>query len=101
MPRLFGRSDARGSGDPVDQVPLLALLDPDLRKTVRKRLRRRRVPAGKVLFHQGDPADALLLVAAGRFRVVIGTRASEERVLRFLGPGEVVGEAAFMAETPH
>lgn len=97
-PRLFGKSDG---GDPLDQVPLIALLDPGLRKAVRKRLRRRRVPAGKLLFHQGEPADALLLVESGRFRVVIGQRASEERVLRFLGPGEVIGEAAFMAETPH
>ena len=83
----------------VDRAPFLALLEPDLREQVRKRLSRRKIPAGKPLYQAGEPADALYLVESGRFRVVMAERPGRERVLQFLGPGEVVGEAAFMAET--
>jgi Flp pilus assembly CpaE family ATPase len=93
--------DEGGKGDPLDQIPLLALLDPDLRQLVRKRLSRRRIDAGKPLFRQGEPGVALYLVESGRFRVFVGERASQARVLRFVGPGEIIGESAFMAETPH
>jgi CRP-like cAMP-binding protein len=80
---------------------MLALLEPELRQRVRKRLTHRRVGAGKPLFRTGEPADALYLVDAGRFRIFVGERIGRERVLRFLGPGEIVGEVAFMADTPH
>ena len=102
--RRADQSGARGSGSAssaLDRVPLLAMLGPDLRKRVRKRLSRRRLASGKSLFRQGEVADALFLIAAGRVRLAVGDRAGHERVLRFLGPGEIVGESAFMAETPH
>jgi CRP-like cAMP-binding protein len=86
---------------PVEHVPLLALLEPDLRSRVRKKLGQRRVSAGKRLYRRGDAADDLFIVESGRLRVLVGDRVGHERVLRFVGPGDVVGEAAFMAESPH
>ena len=82
---------------------MLALLEPDLRRRVKKRLAQRRLAAGKLLYRQGDTADALYLVESGRLRVVVGGDRvpGQERVLRFVGPGEILGEAAFMAETSH
>jgi len=74
----------------MDRAPFLALLEPDLREQVRKRLSRRKIPAGKALYQAGEPADALYLVESGRFRVVMAERPGRERVLQFLGPGEVV-----------
>jgi CRP-like cAMP-binding protein len=101
-PPIFRRhNQGGGKGDALDRTPLLALLEPDLRQRVRKRLNRRKIGAGKSLYRQGEMADALYLVESGRFRVFVGERAGQERVLRFLGPGELAGEAAFMAETPH
>ena len=94
-------SDTAAAGQPLERVPLLALLDPDLRGRVRKRLAQRRVATGRALFRQGEPADALYLVESGRFRVYVGARGGPERVLHFVGPGDVLGESAFMAETPH
>src|ERR1700687_1587868 len=85
----------------VDRAPMMALLEPELRQLVRKRLTRRRIGAGKPLFRTGEPADALYLVDSGRFRVFVGERVAKERVLSFLGPGEILGEVAFMADTPH
>src|SRR2546423_15161596 len=82
-------------------MPLMALLGPDLRGRVRRKLAQRRVSTGRALFRQGDMADALYLVDSGRFRVFVGARGGQERALHFVGPGDVLGEAAFMAETPH
>src|SRR5712691_4470694 len=99
---IFRRhNEGGGKGDALDRTPLLALLEPDLRQRVRKRLNRRKIGSGKPLYRQGETADALYLVESGRFRVFVGERVGQERVLRFLGPGELAGEAAFMAETPH
>ena len=97
----FSRHRDEGAASAADRVTFLALLEPDLRQRVRKRLSRRKVGAGKPLYQAGEPADALYLVEAGRFRVFMRERAGRERVLQFLGPGEIVGEAAFMAETPY
>ncbi|GAC1318623.1 MAG: hypothetical protein NVSMB2_13500 [Chloroflexota bacterium] len=101
--RLFGRGQGTtATGDGLEGLPLLALLDPDLRKRVRRKLMRRTIGAGKLLFRPGEPATVLLTVASGRVRVFLGgERVGTQRVLRFVGPGELVGEAAFMAETPH
>ena len=85
----------------MDRAPLLAVLQPDLRQQVRGRMSRRKIAAGKPLYHPGDVADALYLIESGRFRVFMHQRRGAEHVLQFLGAGEVVGEAAFMAEAPY
>jgi len=92
---------AGGKEDRTDHAPLLALLEPELRQRVRKRLTRKRIGAGKPLYRTGESADALYLVDSGRFRLFVGERIGKERVLRFLGPGDVVGEDAFLADTPY
>src|SRR4051812_27109182 len=92
---------ASASTSPQDRVPFLALLDGPLRERVRKRLSRKRVGAGKALFRQDETADDLYIVESGRFRVLVSDRSGRERVLRFTGAGEVLGESAFMAEIPH
>jgi pilus assembly protein CpaE len=100
----FGRA---GTARPLsfagapETVPLLALLEPELQSQVRRRLAKLHVRAGKHLYRQGEPADALYLVESGRLRVCVGEGAGRERVLLFAGPGDMVGESAFMAETPH
>jgi Flp pilus assembly CpaE family ATPase len=103
-PSPFSRQHAQGSGaqgDALDRGPFLSLLESDLRQRVRKRLSRRTVAAGKSLHRQGEPADALYLIGSGRVRVFVGEGAGKERVLHFLGAGEILGESAFMADTPH
>jgi NTE family protein len=47
--------------------------------------------AGEVLFREGDAADAWYVVVSGRLRVLKG-----ERVVRTLGRGESLGEAALL-----
>src|ERR1700737_2764515 len=99
-PSLFSGRTGGEKGDVLDSAPLLALLEPELRQRVRKRLNRRRVARGKPIYRLGDPADELYVIESGRVRVYVGERVGQERVLRFLGTGEILGESAFMADTP-
>ena len=53
------------------------------------------VPAGRVLFTQGDTADELFVVVSGRVRVE-----RDGTVLANRGPGEFFGEIALVAGGP-
>jgi CRP-like cAMP-binding protein len=72
------------------------LPEPELRK-VGKILKERRVPQHQVLFRQGEIADALYVIIAGRVRISITAPGGEEKVLAFLGTGDVVGEMGLLS----
>jgi predicted acylesterase/phospholipase RssA/CRP-like cAMP-binding protein len=55
--------------------------------------------AGDVLFHEGDQGDSLYVVVSGRVRMVVGT-GDQERSLRDLGAGELLGEMALLTGEP-
>jgi CRP/FNR family cyclic AMP-dependent transcriptional regulator len=59
--------------------------------------RRRSFRRGEVVFHEGDPADSLHLVAKGRFAVRITTPFGEDALLALRGPGEAFGELALVS----
>jgi CRP-like cAMP-binding protein len=52
---------------------------------------------GQVVFHAADRADALHLVARGRFAVRVETRAGEPVLLAVVGPGDAFGELALLS----
>lgn len=54
---------------------------------------------GEVIFHEGEPGDAMYLIWAGRVAVVRGDWQSPV-VLGFRGPGEAVGEMAVLEGAP-
>src|SRR5215207_9907311 len=73
-------------------VPGLAeLSEPDRRRFEEKSVRLR-VRRGTILVRQGDPANELYIVLAGRFFVTLDGRPG---VIAEIGPGEPIGELAF------
>ncbi|HSL16839.1 MAG TPA: Crp/Fnr family transcriptional regulator [Methylomirabilota bacterium] len=48
------------------------------------------------IFHAGDPADAVYVVASGRVKVVITSSDGKEFILTVLGAGQVFGEMALL-----
>ncbi|AKV00735.1 cAMP-binding protein [Labilithrix luteola] len=62
-------------------------------------LRARRGAPGDVLFREGDPGHCLMIVLDGQLVASVASGGSEEVVAR-LGPGEVVGEMAFVDAEP-
>lgn len=57
------------------------------------------VPGGASLIRQGDHGDSAYIVSAGRMRVSVST-AEGELVESEVGPGELIGEIALMADRP-
>ncbi|HUO73144.1 MAG TPA: MFS transporter [Solirubrobacteraceae bacterium] len=78
-------------------VPILAGLDAQLRESLAARARTAQAGAGAWLFREGDPADALYVVRAGRLEVVDETAGI---VIRQLGRGDVLGELALLTDSP-
>jgi CRP/FNR family cyclic AMP-dependent transcriptional regulator len=61
-----------------------------------KRTRRRRFPAGRILFQQGDAGDGLYGILAGRVAFTVDSEDGKELILNVLGPGEFFGEIALL-----
>jgi len=65
-------------------------------------LRLRRFKRDETVFHQGDPGDALYIVASGRVKVVLPSPdASEGAILATLARGQFFGELAMLDGQPH
>jgi CRP/FNR family cyclic AMP-dependent transcriptional regulator len=61
-----------------------------------KRTRSRRVPAGHVLFQQGDAGDGLYGILTGRVAFTVDSVNGKGLILNVLGPGEFFGEIALL-----
>lgn len=60
----------------------------------------RKLEAGRTLFCQGDPGDALYAVRRGQVRIVAETGDGRSTTLNLLGPGDVFGEVALLDGQP-
>jgi CRP-like cAMP-binding protein len=63
-------------------------------------MRRRRFARGEVIFHEGDPGDALHHIVKGHVSVRVSTPRGDQAILRVLGPEDVVGEFAVVSPGP-
>jgi len=81
-------------------VPLFAgLADPALEELARES-RVRRYAAGQVLWNEGDPGDALLVLEEGQLRVSRFTAAGVEVVLSVVEAPSALGELALLDGAP-
>lgn len=55
---------------------------------------------GHVLFYQDSPAHAIFCIAAGRVKVFKALPNGDRQIIRILGPGDVIGYRAMLAEEP-
>ncbi len=63
---------------------------------VAKLLRERKFAEEQLLFEQGDPGNALYVITQGRVKIFIADQFGREKVLAFLGEGEIFGEMAVL-----
>jgi CRP/FNR family transcriptional regulator, cyclic AMP receptor protein len=82
------------------QWPLLGDLPPEELQRVIAIARRRTFTHGEVVFHEGDPGDALHLIEKGRFAIRVSTPLGERATLAIRGPGELFGEMALITSAP-
>jgi CRP/FNR family transcriptional regulator, cyclic AMP receptor protein len=76
--------------------PLLSDLEPEDVRELLAIARRRTFQKGEVVFHRGDPADSLHLIARGRFGARVTTPTGDSVLLDVLGPGQAFGELALL-----
>jgi CRP/FNR family transcriptional regulator, cyclic AMP receptor protein len=69
-------------------------------QVITRTLRARRFRRGEVLFHEGDPGDALFIVASGAVKVVVPSEDGEEAILATLRRGDFLGELALLDGAP-
>jgi CRP/FNR family cyclic AMP-dependent transcriptional regulator len=81
-------------------VPLLARLPEEDLRALASQGRLRSHPAGRALFNEGDPGDALHVIVEGGVRVAVLSPAGEEATVALLGPGEFVGDLALLDGRP-
>jgi CRP/FNR family transcriptional regulator, cyclic AMP receptor protein len=59
-----------------------------------------RLPAGRVLFWEGDSGDGCYRVEDGLLKLTMVSKSGVERILAFHGPGDIVGELAIIDGLP-
>jgi CRP-like cAMP-binding protein len=69
------------------------------------KLDRKKIPheyeRGQVLFYEGNPALATYCISSGVVKLYKTGRAGKRLLIRFLGPGELVGFRAIIADEPY
>jgi CRP/FNR family transcriptional regulator, cyclic AMP receptor protein len=91
-------------GQPVlaslQAIPFFAGLEPGALEHLAATMRSRRFKRGEVLFHLGDPGDALFVIVSGEVKISLPSDTGEEAILATLGPGQVFGELALLDGSP-
>jgi CRP-like cAMP-binding protein len=82
------------------QVPLFASLPDEELEAFAPLMRERRFPRGSVILMQGDPGDALYVIASGQVKVVLIGEDGREVILSVLGLGSFFGEMALLDNDP-
>ncbi len=80
---------------------LFADLDGSTLDLLERALRPRRFRRGEVVFHAGDPGDALFVVVDGQAKITLpAADGSEPAILATIGPGGFFGELALLDGAP-
>jgi len=75
-------------------------LDAEALEGLAASMRARRFKRGEVIFHIGDPGDALFVIVSGQVKISLPSDTGEEAILATLGPGDVFGELALLDGAP-
>jgi CRP-like cAMP-binding protein len=94
QPRVIGAAAARA----LASTPLFAGMPRDALQALVENLQLVSLEAGELLFHQGDPGDALYVIVEGEVSVQ-GEGPPRVEMSR-LGPGSFIGEVALMTDQP-
>jgi CRP/FNR family transcriptional regulator/CRP/FNR family cyclic AMP-dependent transcriptional regulator len=82
------------------KVELFSELDSEELDRISSLAQTRSAPKDTVVFHAGDMADAVYVVANGKVKVVTTSTDGKEFILTVLGAGQVFGEMALIESAP-
>jgi CRP-like cAMP-binding protein len=98
--RMIRMVVARQLSETLTAIPFFSGLDATSLESVGRGMRSRRFRRGEVIFHMGDPGDALFIVMSGAIKIMLPSDAGEEAILATLQPGDVFGELALLDGAP-
>jgi CRP/FNR family cyclic AMP-dependent transcriptional regulator len=81
------------------RIPMFSKIDPAKLRLLAFASERVTFPAGEVLFHQGDPADAAYLIIDGSVSVTVEL-ASGPLLVAKVGKNQIVGEIGIICDVP-
>lgn len=92
--------DPRFALETLARVPLFMGLDPEALEGLGRSVRARRFRRGEVVFHQGDPGDALFIIQSGAIKILLPSDTGDEAILTTLQTGDFFGELALLDGAP-
>lgn len=84
----------------VARVPIFRGLSHEEQIGVSRLARPRQLAKGEALYLTGDPTSRLLIVHSGTVKITRTEAGGREHLIRVLGPGDFMGESAFLTGRP-
>lgn len=85
----------------LSHQPLFRNLDADQLALMTAASHQVNVEKNKFVFHRGDPANGLYVVAVGHIKLAVPAANGQEKVIEFFGPGDAFGEAFMFLDKPY
>lgn len=79
------------------QLSFFALMSTDARRELAGLLRPATLPAGALLFREGEPGDSLCILVEGEVDIIKALNTEDERLIRVQGPGTFLGEMSLFS----
>ena len=86
--------------DLLRRIPFFRRLSPALRARVAAVARLKSHERGELIFAEGDPSDAFMVIVDGRVKVFKSTPAGKEIILEIFGAGDPLGAVAVYEGAP-
>ena len=86
--------------DLLAEVPLFSMLEEHERVELARRLERVQAPAGKTMFHRGDPGDAMFIIRSGCVEIFFKNDTGGRIVFETVRAGDFFGEISLLDGGP-
>jgi CRP/FNR family transcriptional regulator, cyclic AMP receptor protein len=97
---MAGRFDLEATCVALAGSALFQGLDPTDLEGIARAMNRRRYRRHEVIFHEGDPGDALHLVVEGQVKIARESADGGEAIVVILSPGDTFGELVLLDGAP-